>query len=324
LREAPEVLEFLEVGTVPHRYPLKGWVIGILAGAVTISALIIGSTYGDVHAETLNPKLVSWISAAVIVLAGIVATTRLSTAISHLVGRQNAPAFEGAVKFISAAVGYLFVAFAALAVLDVSVERLLVGAGLAGVVLGIAAQQSLGNIFAGLVLILARPFVVGDHIRIRSGALGGIFDVWVLEMSLTYVTVRADDGQLKIPNTAMLAAGVGKIPPEGLPSQPAPASSPQVAPGQTSAAQTSAAQTNPAQTSPAQSGAAPAAPAQPGLISNDSGQAASAQSVVVQTDQPQAGQPQAGAPQTSGPQAAEPQTGEPRTGGPPTSGPEPQ
>ena len=118
-------------------------------------------------------------------------------------------------KFISAAVGYLFVAFSALAVLDVSVERLLVGAGLAGVVLGIAAQQSLGNIFAGLVLILARPFVVGDHIRIRSGSLGGIFDAWVLEMSLTYVTVRTDDGQLKIPNTAMLAAGVGKTPARG-------------------------------------------------------------------------------------------------------------
>ena len=132
-------------------------------------------------------------------------------------GRRNVPAFEGAVKFISAAVGYLFVAFSALAVLNVSVERLLVGAGLAGVVLGIAAQQSLGNIFAGLVLILARPFVVGDHIRIRSGSLGGIFDAWVLEMSLTYVTVRTDDGQLKIPNTAMLAAGVGKLPPEGLP-----------------------------------------------------------------------------------------------------------
>ena len=210
---------------MPRRYPLKGWVIGILAGVVTLAALIIGSMYGDVHAKTFNPKLVAWISAFVIVGAGIVATTRLSSAFSHLMGRRNAPAFEGAVKFISAAVGYLFVAFSALAVLNVSVERLLVGAGLAGVVLGIAAQQSLGNIFAGLVLILARPFVVGDHIRIRSGSLGGIFDAWVLEMSLTYVTVRTDDGQLRIPNTAMLAAGVGKLPPEGLPPSTGPSNS---------------------------------------------------------------------------------------------------
>ncbi len=240
-----------------RRYPLKGWVIGILAGLVTLAALVVGSTYGDVHAKTLNPKLVSWICAAVIVGAGILATTRLSTAFSHMVARGAVPSFEGAVKFISAAVGYLFVAFSALTVLDVSVERLLVGAGLAGVVLGIAAQQSLGNIFAGFVLIFARPFVVGDHIRIRSGALGGIFDVWVLEMSLTYVTVRADDGVLKIPNTAMLAAGVGK-----LPLGP-------VAP-------------HPTQSSPARASSAQAAPAEPGLVSNDGGQAPGAQSLVDQ------------------------------------------
>jgi hypothetical protein len=94
----------------------------------------------------------------------------------------------------------------------VSIDHLLVGAGLAGIVLGIAAQQSLGNVFAALVLLLARPFKVGDHVRIRSGALGGIFEAWVLEVSLTYVTVRTDDGDLKIPNSAMLAAGVGKLP----------------------------------------------------------------------------------------------------------------
>ena len=110
---------------------------------------------------------------------------------------------------------FLFIVtnLAVLAVLNVRVEQLLVGAGLAGVVLGIAAQQSLANAFAGLVLLMARPFGVGDHIRIRSGALGGIFDVWVREMSLTYVTVRTDEGDLKIPNAAMLAAGVGRLAP---------------------------------------------------------------------------------------------------------------
>jgi len=87
------------------------------------------------------------------------------------------------------------------------------GAGLAGVVLGIAAQQSLGNVFASVVLLLARPFSVGERIRIRSGALGGIFDATVLGISLTYVTVRTDDGLLKIPNSVMLATAAGPIPP---------------------------------------------------------------------------------------------------------------
>ncbi len=198
---------------MPRRYPLRGWIIGILSGIIAVAALIIGSVYGNVHASTLDPKIIAWACAAGLVVFGILATTRLSLALGHLVARQSVPAAEGAVRFISSAVGYLIVLFGTFGVLDVSVQRLLVGAGLAGVVLGIAAQQSLGNIFAGLVLIMARPFGVGDHIRIRSGALGGMFDAWVQEMSLTYVTVQTDDGQFKIPNTAMLAAGVGPVPP---------------------------------------------------------------------------------------------------------------
>jgi len=86
------------------------------------------------------------------------------------------------VRLLATGIGYLVVAFAVFAVLDVSIDHLLVGAGLAGVVLGIAAQQSLGNVFAALVLLLAKAFKVGDHVRIRSGALGGIFDAWVLEV----------------------------------------------------------------------------------------------------------------------------------------------
>jgi small conductance mechanosensitive channel len=206
-----------------RRYPLRGWVIGILSGAVTLAALIIGSAYGHVEAKTLDPQLVAWTSVVVIVLFGIIATSRLSTSTANLAARRSSPSVKGIVKYTTGVVGYLFVAFAALDVAGVSVERLLLGAGIAGVVLGIAAQQSLGNIFAGMVLILARPFVVGDHIRIRSGTLGGIFDAWVLDMSITYVTVRTDEGRLKIPNTAMLAAGVGVLPPETVsPAPPTP------------------------------------------------------------------------------------------------------
>jgi hypothetical protein len=205
---------------VPARPPIvsvsrnrwHNWVVGTIAGAIALAALVVGSEFGQMHTAHLHPKLVAWISAAVLLVAGVIATARLSAALSHLVAGKSIPAAGGAMRVLSAGVGYLFVAFAVLAVLEVSIEHLLVGAGLAGVVLGIAAQQSLGNVFAGLVLLLARPFGVGDHIRIRAGALGGIFEAWVVDMSLTYVTLRTDDGPLKVPNSAMLAAGVGQLP----------------------------------------------------------------------------------------------------------------
>jgi small-conductance mechanosensitive channel len=192
----------------------RRWLSSIITGIVALAALVAGSAFGDAHSKAIDPRLILWISVAVLAVAGTVATTRLS----RLLGREasvHAPSVGGAVRIISAAVGYVFVLFAVLAVLEVSISKLLVGAGLAGVVLGIAATQSLGNVFAGIVLIAARPFRVGDHIRIRSGTLGGVFDGWVVEISLTYTTVRLDDGTWKMPNTALLAAGVGQLPRDG-------------------------------------------------------------------------------------------------------------
>lgn len=190
----------------------RHWFFGVSAGVVALAALVAGSAWGQVHAKALDPRVIAWASAAALAVFGILAITVLSSCLGRLVTHRSLPSAGGAVRVGSAGAGYVVVLFGVLAVLDVSVEKLLVGAGLAGVVLGIAATQSLGNVFAGLVIIFARPFAVGDHVRIRSGSLGGIFDGWVLEMSLTYTTMRLEDGHWKIPNGALLAAGVAQLP----------------------------------------------------------------------------------------------------------------
>jgi hypothetical protein len=190
----------------------RHWLLGISAGVVALAALVAGSAWGQVQAKGIDPRVIAWASAAALALFGTLSTTVVSSCLGRLVAQRSLPSAGGALRIVSAGVGYVVVVFGVLAVLDVSIEKLLVGAGLAGVVLGIAATQSLGNVFAGLVIIFARPFAVGDHVRIRSGALGGVFDGWVTEMSLTYTTLRLDDGPWKIPNAALLAAGVGQLP----------------------------------------------------------------------------------------------------------------
>lgn len=197
----------------PRRGTVRQWGLVIATGAVALAALVAGSGFGHVTTTKLNPRLVGWISAAVLLIFGVVATTRLSRLLSRGVWSSSMPPARGAVRIVTAAVGYLVVVFAVLAILHVAIAQLLVGAGLAGIILGIAAQQSLGNVFAGIVLVLAKPFHVGDHIRVRSGALGGIFEAWVREMSLTYVTLETEEGEIRVPNSAMLAAGVGRVRP---------------------------------------------------------------------------------------------------------------
>ena len=200
------------------------WKVALPAALVAAAALIVGSALGNVHGPAIHPRVVVWTSAVVLLVFGVIATRRASAGLGHLVTTRTITAAGAAVRLVTTAVGYLIIICAELGLLDVSIDHLLVGAGLAGVILGIAAQQSLGNVFASVVLLLAKPFSVGERIRIRSGALGGIFDATVLGVSLTYVTVRTDDGILKIPNSVMLSTAAGPIaaPQEIPPDRPAP------------------------------------------------------------------------------------------------------
>lgn len=194
----------------PHA-PLsqRDWAVGVLGALIVVAAVAIGTALGNFHGPATHQRLVAWLSALVVLLAGLIAVRHLATGISQLVTPRSHQAATAIVRLVLTGVGYLLILLAVFGVLGVSFGQVLLGAGIAGIVLGIAAQQSLGNIFASLVLLFARPFVVGDHIRVRSGALGGIFDARVLGLDLTYVTLETDEGIVRVPNSAMLAAGIG-------------------------------------------------------------------------------------------------------------------
>jgi len=180
-----------------------------LYGSCAIAALAVGSLLGNVHGHRIEPRVVLWASAAAFVIAGIATTRRLSRWLEATIDAHSKSSSGRSLRAIAAVVGYTIVVFATLGLISVPLGHIAVGGAIAGVVLGIAAQQVLGNVFAGLVLLLARPFRLNDHIRIRSGALGGEFDGVVRAMNLTYVMVRTEQGLLNVPNSSLLAAAVG-------------------------------------------------------------------------------------------------------------------
>jgi small-conductance mechanosensitive channel len=96
----------------------------------------------------------------------------------------------------------------ALGVAGVSTGSLIAGGAFTAVVLGIAAQQTLGNLFAGLVLITARPFRVGERIRLQAGALGGVLEGVVSSLGLMYTTLARGEDRIMIPNNGVLSAVV--------------------------------------------------------------------------------------------------------------------
>jgi len=56
---------------------------------------------------------------------------------------------------------------------------LLVGAGFLGIVVGMAARQTLGSLFAGFVLMFSRPFEIGDWVQIRDHE-GTVTDITII------------------------------------------------------------------------------------------------------------------------------------------------
>jgi len=89
----------------------------------------------------------------------------------------------------------LFALVVALDKFGFQVAPLVAGIGVAGIGLGIALQGVLGNIVAGLNIILTKPFRVGEHIAV-AGVHG---DVTAIELTTTTL-VHADHSRVIIPN----------------------------------------------------------------------------------------------------------------------------
>jgi small conductance mechanosensitive channel len=83
---------------------------------------------------------------------------------------------------------------------------LLAGASVASVVIGLAAQSTLGNLIAGVSITLYRPFRLGDTLQVTAptGPDVGVVD----QISLGYTTLRAPAGYLIVLPNAIAASQV--------------------------------------------------------------------------------------------------------------------
>lgn len=184
----------------------------LATGAGAILALVVGSSSAAHHAHTLAGRLLLDSPAVVFLILVVACARSTASELDDLARWRGGQTAGAALRMLVTGFGYLVALVGTLSMLSVPVGHFLLGGAIAGVVLGIAAQQSLGNVFAGFVLLLVRPISVGNHIRVRSGALGGEFYGTVTSMSLTYVSVLTEQGLLKVPNSTFLAAAVGPWP----------------------------------------------------------------------------------------------------------------
>jgi small-conductance mechanosensitive channel len=157
----------------------------------------------------------SWLETPVRI-ATVIALLILGWAIARDIGRalgpamfrRMDPAMAGTVGFVVRLVTVAVAFVVALSVAGVDPRTLALGGAFTAVIVGLAAQQTLGNVIAGTVLLSARPFRVGDPVRLQGGQIAGQIEGTISSLGLLYTTFATEDGSILVPNSVVLSVAV--------------------------------------------------------------------------------------------------------------------
>jgi len=106
--------------------------------------------------------------------------------------------FAGAILYVTAII-------VALDIVGINVMPFIAGAGVAGIAIGFAAKDTLSNLIAGVLLIIDRPFEVGDRIEVWSAPAGSASWGDVIDIGLRATKIKTTDNiVIIIPNNEIM------------------------------------------------------------------------------------------------------------------------
>ncbi len=195
--------------------PWRSIIALVLAVAAAVVSVWFRGRFGPWHGRgAVTDKAITAGAAAGFCVFAMIATLGLSGKARDRLRPVTGSSHAAVVRYTIVLLGSIAVLAITLDLLKVPIGQLVLGGAVTTILIGIAAQQALGNVFAGMVLLLSRPFTVGDPIQLRSGSLGGLIEGTVTEIGITYMRMDTSDGVLRLPNSVVLAAGVGPVTPE--------------------------------------------------------------------------------------------------------------
>jgi small conductance mechanosensitive channel len=148
--------------------------------------------------------LLNVVAAAIIFFVGRWVSKLLRTIVEN--GMRKAKADELLVSFIGNLTYFallVFVVIAALGELGVKTTQFIAVIGAAGLAIGLALQGSLSNFAAGFLMIIFRPFKVGDLIE-GAGVTGVVDEIQIFSTMLR----TPDNKRVIIPNSAMSSGNI--------------------------------------------------------------------------------------------------------------------
>ncbi len=192
------------------RFKWDDLLIGSLRGVSTIG-LMAGGVYLALNVGELDPLLVRATQRVLMVLvlgSVVIASMRVVGGAVEIVSGRVGGAIKSptlVVNLARIAVGILGL-FIILQNLGIDITALITALGIGGIAIALALQDTLGNLFAGIQIILSRQVRQGNYIRLSSGEEG-----WVTDVKGRNTTIQTfPDGNLVTVPNSLLASSIVK------------------------------------------------------------------------------------------------------------------
>jgi small conductance mechanosensitive channel len=146
-----------------------------------------------------------------LVVLGWFFASALGRALGPLLFRRLDPGTAGTVGFLIRLIAIAIAVLVALRVAGLRPGTLATGGAVVSILFGLAAQQTLGNLFAGTVLLSSQPFRLGDEIRLQNETLGDHIEGRVSTLGLLYTTLTRRRDSILVPNSVVLGSAIAPL-----------------------------------------------------------------------------------------------------------------
>lgn len=198
IRRAPESLSSRMSGGAA-----RTWAAAVAGGVLMVIVLSVQTDVVRMVPVRYAPPVRIGVLVAAAVTGAITVHYLLEGFFHRSAHRGALAALQGVTTWLAYGLLALFLTSA----LGVNLSGFLLGSAVLGVIIGAAAQSSLANLFAGLVISVAHPFRVGDWAHMRSSTSSGVeCDGVVIAIGAMYTTMLSGGQQLVVPNAVAMVA----------------------------------------------------------------------------------------------------------------------
>ncbi len=191
--------------------PLFVAIVTIYHNRVELFGKQVPASHDHPAHKYLEPALetpITIVTILLLVILGWAIARDLGRGLGPALFRRLDPATAGTVGFLIRLATVIIALIVALEVAGIEAKTLALGGAFTAVILGLAAQQTLGNLFAGTVLLSARPFRVGERVRLQGGGLAGQIEGVVSSLGLLYTTFATGEDSIMVPNSVVLNVAI--------------------------------------------------------------------------------------------------------------------